>query len=43
MFLEVIKCFGFFFGGMLLSEVYNARMRKSYNAGRKGDGHVVRK
>ena len=34
-FLEVVKCFGLFFMGMVLSEFYNARIRKSYNDGRK--------
>jgi hypothetical protein len=43
MFLEVVKCFGFFFGGIILSEWYNARMRKSYNSGKRGEGHVVRR
>ena len=34
-FLEVVKCFGLFFMGMVLSEFYNARIRKSYRDGRK--------
>lgn len=35
MFLEVVKCFGLFFAGILFSEYYNARIRKSYKDGRK--------
>lgn len=43
-FLEVVKCFGIFFAGMVLSEFYNARIRKSYKDGRKDSaGYVVRK
>ena len=34
-FLEVVKCFGLFFMGIIFSEYYNCRIRKSYREGRK--------
>jgi len=37
-FLEVVKCFGLFFFGIVFSEYYNARIRKSYKDGRKEAG-----
>ena len=43
-FLEVVKCFGLFFMGIIFSEYYNARIRKSYKDGRKDTAaYVVRK